>query len=183
MTESRNRATDAEIERRRAQALRLRFARLSEPEIAERLGVSPATVSRDLQVVHQTWGERFQTHFDLGRELVEAVLLFEILEGAAVKQLVRLEGEADSGATAIVKCVLAAAELRTRRLNLFAAAGLIGDSPVRTQTALPSAAEIRAAIESVRFEQLDIVPDVGRGWLHSSLKSPVAAVDADDAAP
>jgi transposase len=49
------RATDAEIKRRRIQVLRLRFAQLSEPEIAERLGVSASTISRDLQAVHDGW--------------------------------------------------------------------------------------------------------------------------------
>ena len=40
MAETRGRSTYAEIEIRREQVLRLRFARLSEPEIAERLRVS-----------------------------------------------------------------------------------------------------------------------------------------------
>ena len=64
IAETRSRSTYAEIEIRREQVLRLRFARLSEPEIAERLRVSASTVSRDLQVIHESWGERFRAEFD-----------------------------------------------------------------------------------------------------------------------
>ena len=73
IAETRSRSTYAEIEIRREQVLRLRFARLSEPEIAERLRVSASTVSRDLQVIHESWGERFRAEFDPLREINEAI--------------------------------------------------------------------------------------------------------------
>ena len=74
MAETRSRSTYAEIEIRREQVLRLRFARLSEPEIAERLRVSASTVSRDLQVIHESWGERFRAEFDPEPKLGHASL-------------------------------------------------------------------------------------------------------------
>jgi hypothetical protein len=47
--------------------------------------------------------------------LAEAVALYSVLEGAAVRELMRLEAEADSGAAAKVKCIHAAGAMRSRR--------------------------------------------------------------------
>jgi predicted transcriptional regulator len=164
MTESRNRATDAEIQLRRVQVLRLRFAELSETEIAERLGVSPSTVSRDLEATQDQCSERFRSSFDVGRELAEAVALFEVLEGAAVRELVRLEPEVVGGAAAKVKCIHAAGAMRSRRVELLAAVGLMAANNVRPRNELPSAAEIRLAIESARSNQLPCYGVADPGW-------------------
>ena len=82
MTE-RYQATAAEIEERRARAVRLRFARLSESEIAQKLNVSAATVCRDLRAAQQDWAQRFGRQRDAAEEVGEAIALFQLLEGAA----------------------------------------------------------------------------------------------------
>jgi predicted transcriptional regulator len=179
VTEGRHRATDLEIETRRAHVVRLRFARLSEPEIAEKLSVSPSTVSRDLQAIHENWGQRFQANFDAVRELAEAVALFELLEGAAVKELVRLETEGSSGAAATMRCILTAASMRAQRINLLLTAGVIAESAVRPRSALPRAAEIKAAIESARLEPCEIVRNAEPAWRPRGGEVCVIAVEPD----
>ena len=159
MAETRGRSTYAEIEIRREQVLRLRFARLSEPEIAERLRVSASTVSRDLQVIHESWGERFRAEFHPLREINEAIALYAVLEAAALRELVRLETEANGGTAGKMKCIHAAGAMRSRRVDVLVAAGLMNATELRAQHALPRAAEIRAAVEAAQLEPHEVIHD------------------------
>lgn len=148
---TRQRATDGEIEVRRQQVLRLRLARFSEPEIGARLGVSPATVSRDLAEIQKTWGERFQNQFDVLRELAETVALYELLEGAAVRELIRLEADPKAGTTSKVKAIVAAGNNRKIRTDLLVSAGLLVALPPPSSHNLPTAAEIQAALAQIEI--------------------------------
>ena len=112
-------------------------------------------MSRDLRVIHQSWGERFRAEFDPLREINEAVALYSVLEGAALRELVRLETEANGGTAAKVKCIHAAGAMRARRVEVLVAAGLMSATDLRPHSTLPRAAEIRAAIESAQFEPCD----------------------------
>jgi hypothetical protein len=132
--------TNGEVELRRNRALQLRLAGLGESEIAEWLCVSAATISRDLKDIQEGWGRQFRDEFDVVRELAEAVALYSLLEGAAVRELMRLEAEADSGASAKTRCILAAGAMRSRRVELLAAAGLMSATELRPQGALPTPA-------------------------------------------
>jgi hypothetical protein len=151
--ETRRRSTQFEIEFRREEVLRLRLAHLSEPEIAERLCVSAATVSRDLRNIHENWGERFRAEFDPLREINEAVAVYSVLEAAALRELVRLESEPSKSTTAAkMKTIHAAGAMRARRVEVLVAAGLMNTTDLRSQSTLPRAADIRAAIEDADRE-------------------------------
>jgi hypothetical protein len=150
MDEDRHRATDAEIEIRRAQVLRLRFAGLTESEIAGRFGVSTATVSRDLAEIHENWAERFRSKFDVVDELADAASLFQVLEAATVRELLRLEAKENGSTASMVKCIQVAGAMRTRRINLLVIAGLMTAIPLAAH-GLPSAEVIRQAIEAAKL--------------------------------
>ena len=97
--------------------------------------------------------------------LPEAVALFNVLEGAAVKELVRLEDEGEARTSSKMRCILTARAMRDARLNLPANVGLIG-SHLPAVNRLPSAEEIRKVFQTVRTEtQSSVISEAGRGWL------------------
>ena len=108
--------------------LRLRFAALFEPEIAQKLNTSAATVSRDLQAIHKSWGARSRDSFDVVGEVAESVALFGMLEASALRELIRLEAQANSVTGSKIRCLWAARAMREARLDLLAAVGIIGAS-------------------------------------------------------
>src|SRR5438046_6995556 len=124
---AKSRATEAEIERRRTEVLRLRFAQLSESEIATTLGISVPTVSRDLAAIQAKWADRFGTAFDPARELGEAVALYTNLEGAALRELHRLEGKSHASTAEALKCIQTAGAMRANRIDLLVECGLVGN--------------------------------------------------------
>jgi predicted transcriptional regulator len=160
-----HRATTAEIVARRARVLRLRLTGLSEPEIGEQLGVSAATVSRDLIAVQQGWAEEFGDRFNAKAEIGESVALFGVLEAAAMRELAKLEAE--NGSTSQkVRCLWAARGMRQAKHDLLMATGMIrhgSDMPPASN--LPTAAEIRRAIHLARITPDDLVSEGERRWL------------------
>ena len=134
MGTSRHRATPAEIDERRTRVVHLRHAGLSEPEIGRRLGVSAATVSRDLQTVRVDWSRRFGSNYDAAREVGEGVSLFGMLESTAVRQLSRLESETKPSTGAMMQCCWVARSARQARIDLLVAAGVIGSEQETTPT-------------------------------------------------
>jgi len=145
---AKTRATEAEIEQRRAEVLRLRFAQLSESEIAERMGVSVPTVSRDLAAIQAEWANRFGTEFEPARELGEAVALYKHLEGAALRELHRVEAEGGSTA-ARLKCMQTAGAMRDSRLDLLHKCGLVGKKvEPPPQNRIQNANEIRERLRA-----------------------------------
>lgn len=152
---SRYRATPAEVEQRRALVLRCRFARMGEAEIARRLAVSTSTVSRDLEAIHKDWGSRFRDSFDVAHEVAEAAELFGLLEAEALKELLRLDGQARASTGSRMRCLWAARSMREARLDLLVGAGLL--TALTPMNRLPRAAEIRAALQAVRLEDLKVV--------------------------
>ena len=152
---SKRRSTPAEVEHRRERVLRLRFARLGEAEIARQLAVSASTVSRDLAAIHEHWGDRFRASFDLGHEIAEAAEFFSILEAEALKELIRLDGQAGPATGSRIRCLWAARAMREAKLDLLATAGLLTALP--PQHRLPRAAEIRAVLQAARREARQIM--------------------------
>ena len=73
-------------------------------EIADRPKVSPATVSRDLEAIHATWGQKFGPAFDMVQELAEAVALYELLAKASMAELLWLEDGRVGSTNAKMKC-------------------------------------------------------------------------------
>lgn len=144
MTE-RYQATAAEIEERRARAVRLRFARLSESEIAQKLNVSAATVCRDLRAAQQDWAQRFGRQRDAAEEVGEAIALFQLLEGAAIDELNRLESEKDSSTGAKMQTLWAARAMRLARLDLLVTTGAL--KPI-VESGTMRATELRAVLRS-----------------------------------
>ena len=120
MTTSRHRATTAEIEERRAEVVRLRFAGLSEREIAKRVAVSAPTVSRDLAAARAEFGRSHNAAHEVG----EGVSLFALLEATAIRELVRLEAEGTPATGAKMQCCWLAKSARQARLDLLHAMGL-----------------------------------------------------------
>ena len=135
----RHRATPFEIEERRTRVVHLRHAGLSEPEIGRRLGVSAATVSRDLQTVREDWSRRFGSNYDAAREVGEGVSLFGLLEATAIRELLRLESETKRSTGAMMQCCWVARSARQARIDLLVSAGVIGaeqeTTPTRTDAA------------------------------------------------
>lgn len=140
----RYKATAAEIAERRARAVRLRFARQSESEIAQQLQVSVATGSRDLRAAQEDWAKRFGSRRDAAEEVGEAVALFELLEGAAVDELVRLESADGASTGARMQCLWAARAMRLARLDLLVTAGVI--KPDESSTL--QAAQLRMVLQA-----------------------------------
>jgi hypothetical protein len=147
---SRQRATAAEVEVRRAAVLRLRLAKLSESEIAKELKVSTATISRDLAAVKEAWAERFRTEFDPLHEVGEGISVYELLEGSAIRELDRLE-KAEPGATTLdkMRCVATAKAIRQARIDFLLVVGFF-NTPLNGASRLPTADEIRRAILAAR---------------------------------
>jgi len=52
-----------------------------------------------------------------------------VLEAAALRELVRLETEANGGTGAKMKCINAAGAMRARRVEVLVAAGLMNATP------------------------------------------------------
>jgi len=160
----RHRATATEVQLRRAEVIRLRFARLSEPDIARRLGVSAATISRDLRAIHDSWSERLQSSFNVSLELGEAVALFNTLESSAVRELVRLQDKGNAKTASVVRCILAARTIREARLNLFVSVGLIPPT-LSAANQLPRADDVRRAIWAARAQRRLVPSEAERQWL------------------
>jgi predicted DNA-binding protein (UPF0251 family) len=137
------RARKVEMEVRRGEVLRLRLAHVSEEEIGRQLGVSRATACRDLQAVRTQWSERF-ADFDPVAEVGEALALYELLEGATIRELMQLP---DGATTSKLKCVLAAVATRRARIDLLELVGLMDRSLCPQASSLPTAQEIRRALE------------------------------------
>jgi hypothetical protein len=160
----RRRTTLGELESRRSEALRLRFAGESESRIAERLGVSVATISRDLRATRESLSREFNDAEFARHEIASAVSLFTFLENAAVRELLRLDAD-PSATNAKVKCILAAHTMRLARLEALAAVGLITMS-LPSPNSLPRAAKIREMFVTVRNEQRDLMSAEERRWRH-----------------
>jgi hypothetical protein len=145
---------------------------MSEPEIARTLGISPSTVSRDLQEVQVGWGERFRSSFDPVREVAEAVALFDVLEGIAVREAVRLDGQANASTGAKMRSLWAAKAMREARLDVLGAVGLIGPALPAANT-VPRAAAILAAFRAARSQsgRAPVVSPAERAVLNAQHKA------------
>jgi hypothetical protein len=117
--------------------------------------LSTATICRDLADTYSKWKQQFGSEYDANRELGEAIALYQLLEGAAIRELIRLDARQEDHTSAKIRCISAAASARTARIDLLAGVGLIG--PVSAPKGLPSAASIRLSMQTARMEDRALV--------------------------
>ena len=143
-------STTGELEERRLQVLRLRHRRMSEGQIARALNVSASTVSRDLEYVRAHWQDFLgpdQT-FDRAVFIGETLARYEDVESTAMHESAR----AGISIKDKMRCLQVAMIARTHQVALLEDSGIISRSPVALTVGLPSAAQIRAAVEAATLD-------------------------------
>jgi hypothetical protein len=109
---------------RRERAAAMRRSGLSEPEIAERLGVGLAVVRADVNAYYTELGARLALEFSSAAEVAEARAEYAWLIGVVKRELMQLERTPGAPTAAKVRCVRETADLIDRRVGIAASAGL-----------------------------------------------------------
>jgi hypothetical protein len=170
-------ATESELAERRSRVAQLRLRRMSLSEIGRQLGVSEATICRDLEWIRLHRQRMFGASPTLDpAELVgDSVELFQDVEAAAL-----LYGESDSlSIRDRLRCLSTAMSAREKRLALLQSIGLICPTSPRPHSNLPTAAEIRMAIESSPIETCDVIHNAEHAWQSGDSVPLTASVDSD----
>jgi predicted transcriptional regulator len=146
------RQSDNELAFRRQKVLKLRARRVSEAQIGRALGVSEATVSRDLAWIREHWRELFgpTPTFDPAAFVGETLSRYEEIEAIALVDAAKANGLRERMA-----CFHVAMLARDRQVSLLQDLGLLrhmSDTPVR---GLPTAAQIRAALQTATIDPAD----------------------------
>jgi predicted transcriptional regulator len=143
-------STVGELEERRAQVMRLRHRRLSEAAIARALGVSASTVSRDLAHIRAHSQESFGPNptFDASIFIGESLARYEDIESAA------MHDSAKAGITLKerMRCFQVAMVARNHQVSLLLDTGVIARSLGTLTVGLPTAAQIRTALQSMAID-------------------------------
>ena len=127
-----------EIARRRVQVSALRLSHLTQPEIAERLGVSIGTVNSDLQAIRKEWAERRSIGYEAWLE--EELAKLDRLERSLMP--LALQGKAH-----VADRILSIMDRRSRMLGL--------DQPSRHEHTVITRDAIDAEIERLEAEMAD----------------------------
>ena len=153
-------ATESELEERRLKVAGLRLRRLSLAQISRALGVSQPTVSRDLAWVRthrqQVYGAT--PTLDPAELIGESVALFADIEAGALRY-------AQSTTLSVrdrLRCMNTAMVAREKMTALLQDVGLLNRAAPDLVIGLPTAAQIRSALEAVQLEQHEEV-SVRRG--------------------
>jgi hypothetical protein len=146
-------ATDGELEQRRRRVVRYRLRGLSLAEIGQRLAVSEATISRDLNWVRAHRREVYgaKPTLDLAEFIGESMALFDESEATALT----LSTSAHLTTRERLRSLDVAMAARVRKIELLRDTGVIARAHEATTNGLPSASEIRAALLSADIDPTD----------------------------
>jgi len=147
------RASGSELEDRRLQALRLRARRLSEQQIADALGVSRPTISRDLAYARSHWSDLFGARpaFDAAEFIGESLSTYQDLEATALRDSSKSVLSIRERHTALRTALMA----RQAAVNLVWDLGLLRRAQSVASAGLPSFEEIRRAMAAASAEMED----------------------------
>lgn len=162
-TKERFTADEGELEERRlnVQRLRVRY-RLSVKKIAERLDVSEATVCRDMQWIREHWREQFgaKPKIDPADVVGEALAIYQEIEQSALQDAANCIRRTDDGelvdmvffAKQRAACYAVALKAREAQVALLQDLGVVDRAVGTLDVTLPTAAQIRAAIDAAKKE-------------------------------
>jgi predicted transcriptional regulator len=147
------RASGSELEDRRLLALRLRARRLTEQQIADTLGVSRPTISRDLAYVRTHGEEMFGTRpaFDAAVFIGESLSTYQDLEASALRDSSKNALSIRERHTALRTALMA----RQAMVNFVSDLGLLRRAQSVAAAGLPSFEEIRRAMAAASAEMED----------------------------
>jgi hypothetical protein len=143
------RATDGEMDDRRLQVLRLRNRRMSITQIGAALHVDPSTISRDLKWIRQHWKEMLGDHpkFDASVFIGESLAVYDDIETQAMFE----SSKAGTSVGNKMRCLQVATYARDKKVQLMQDIGMIGRAPVNLNVNLPTAEQIRKAIQNAQI--------------------------------
>jgi hypothetical protein len=152
-------ATEGELEERRLTVVHLRLRRLSLARISQRLGVSEATISRDLEWIraHRQRVYGATPTLDAAELIGESVALYEDIEATAL----RVAHSGDLSVRDRLRCMNTAMAAREKKTALLQDVGLLDRAAPDLVVGLPTAAQIRSAIEAASLEQYDVGSEDG----------------------
>jgi DNA-binding Lrp family transcriptional regulator len=148
--EDKRRAVEVEMEARRMKVLFLRHRRQTEQQIANQLNVSEATISRDIKWLREHYAETFgvDSKFDSGAFIGESIARYEDIESEAMKDSAKPGIQPRDKAKFLMIAILA----REKQTSLLQDTGVITRAPVNVNLNLPTAAQIRLAIQNAALE-------------------------------
>lgn len=161
----------SEQEMRRERVLQLRLRKMTEAAIAAIVGVSEATVSRDLHWIRQSWKDRYGAlpNFDPAEEVGIALALFEEIEVNAMLEYATIKTETQNrrispmfAARQRMACMKLAADMRSRRVNLLQDLNIIDRALGTLTVALPRAKQIRETIRTAQVTDDMLLPPAER---------------------
>jgi hypothetical protein len=145
-----------ELDDRRQQVLRLRHRRMSLAQIASALHVDPSTVSRDLKFIREHWRHMLgeEAKFDSAVFVGESLALYEDIETQAMFE------SSKAGVTTAMKmrCLQIAVLAREKKVQLMQDVGMMSRAPVNVNVNLPTAEQIRKALQhaAVNLDVIDV---------------------------
>jgi DNA-binding transcriptional ArsR family regulator len=155
-------STESELEERRWKVAGLRLRRLSLAQISRALGVSMPTVSRDLAWIRAHRQEVYGATptLDAAQVLGESLALYEDVQATALRY-------AQSVTLSVrdrLRCMHTAMVAREKMTVLLQDVGLLNRAAPDLTIGLPTAAQIRQALELARPEQTELVFEPEQTW-------------------